>query len=72
MSDPNEAPDLSSPADLLAKMTELGMRAQSAVLQAEVDMLAQVMSGLGAAATPHPHPPATDAEVESGFDNMPV
>jgi hypothetical protein len=70
MADPTEDPDLSTPADLLAKMTELGVRAQSAVLQAELDMLAQVMSGLGSAADPHP--PATDAEVESGFDNMPV
>lgn len=70
MSDEKDATDLSTPVDLMAKMTELGVRAQNAVLQAELDMLAQVMSGLGTAA--EPHPPATDAEVESGFDNMPV
>lgn len=70
MSDAAEDPDLTTPADLLTKMTELGMRAQGAVLQAELDLLAQMVSGL---ATPaDPQPPATDAEVESGFDNMPV
>jgi hypothetical protein len=70
MSDPIEDPDLSTPADLLVKVAELGVRAQSAVLQAEMDMLAQVMSGMTGATMPHPT--ATDAEVESGFDNMPV
>jgi hypothetical protein len=70
MSDPTEDPDLSTPADFLVKVTELGVRAQSAVLQAEMDLLAQVMSGMTGPAVPHPT--ATDAEVESGFDNMPV
>jgi hypothetical protein len=70
MSDPKESPDLTTPADFLVKVTELGVRAQSAVLQAEMEMLAQMMSGV--AGVPPPHPPATDAEVESGFDNMPV
>lgn len=70
MSDPTETPDLSTPADFLVKVTELGVRAQSAVLQAEMELLAQVMTGMAGGATPHPT--ATDAEVESGFDNMPV
>lgn len=70
MSDPTETPDLTTPADLLVTLTELGARTQSAVLQAEMELLAQMMSvGIGAA---DPHPPATEAEVESGFDNMPV
>lgn len=70
MSDPTKDPDLSTPADFLVKVTELGVRAQSAVLQAEMEMLSQVMSGVAGATVPHP--PATEAEVESGFDNMPV
>jgi hypothetical protein len=68
MSDKTEHPDLQTPADFLAKVTELGVRAQTAVLQAEMEMLAQAMTGMGGAAVP----PATDTEVESGFDNMPV
>ena len=70
MADPIEPPDLSTPADFLVKVTELGVRAQNAVLQAEMDLLAQVMTGLAGGAPAHPA--ATDAEVESGFDNMPV
>jgi hypothetical protein len=70
MSDPAEESELTTPADLLTAITEMGLRAQGAVLQAELDLLAQVVSGLGTVADPHP--PATDAEVESGFDNMPV
>jgi hypothetical protein len=70
MSDPTEDSDLSTPADFLVKVTELGVRAQSAVLQAEMDMLAQVMSGMTGATVQHPA--ATEAEVECGFDNMPV
>ena len=70
MTDTDETPDLSTPAEFLVKVTELGVRAQSAVLRAEMEMLAQVMTGI--AGGDASHPTATDAEVESGFDNMPV
>lgn len=70
MSDTNETQDLSTPADFLVKATELGVRAQIVVLQAEMEMLTQAMSGIAGGALPHPT--ATEAEVESGFDNMPV
>ena len=40
------------------------------VVQGEMALAAQVM-GLGAAVMT-PHPPQSEAEVEAGFDNMPV
>ena len=70
MSDATDETGLTTPADLIVKMTELGIRAQSAVIQAEVEVLAQMMAGV--TGTSAQQPVATDAEVESGFDNMPV
>lgn len=48
--------------DIAAAVTE--------VVQVEMAMMAQVM-GMGVAVMT-PHPPQSEAEVEEGFDNMPV
>ncbi len=67
MSDTENGTGPKTPADLMVTMAELGARAQSALLQAEIEALARIIPGIGT-----PPAPETDAEVESGFDNMPV
>lgn len=57
-------------ADLMQLATEMMVAAQAAgvqVLEAEIKALAQAMPG-GEQVDPLP----TEAEVEAGFDNMPV
>ncbi|MCX8507901.1 MAG: hypothetical protein ORN49_03305 [Rhodobacteraceae bacterium] len=56
---------------LLPALLVRALEAQgTAFLLAEMEALARMIPGIGALATAQPV--ATEAEVESGFDNMPV
>lgn len=70
MSDSPEYTVPATPADFMVRMAELGAMAQTATVQAEMEALARMMASFAGGQASHP--PPTEAEVESGFDNMPV
>ena len=68
--DKTESP-IEQMAHLMGEVTEVSIAGQAAglrLLAAEMQALSQMMPGLGTG-TAHP---ATDAEIEADFDNMPV
>lgn len=78
---PKKAPPAPVTHTVIDDVTDAGLELGRAVLAAEVEIIASVL-GMGAALVPHPRPdlglgaaaqaPADEAEVEEGFDNMPV
>lgn len=73
MKDPN-APPLVAAAELMGEWTEAAVAAEAAglaALKAEMEGLAVLFGGTAAPLTPE-EALAREAEVEAGFDNMPL
>lgn len=70
MADPDNSDDATTPVEAMVSAMDTILNAEMAFLQAEIEAFANLVPGMPRPT--HNLTPADDAEIESGFDNMPV